>query len=370
MGKIDKNIINRIKAAAKIEEVVGDFVDLKKKGPRYVGLCPFHDDKHIGNFSVYPRKNIFYCFACEAKGGPVEFLMRHEGLSFPDAIRWLGKKYNIETDCEPFNWTPKPRQELPKLEILTLPMSIVSKYEQLHEDNLVNWINNNILWDAAQRARINGVLSDYHIGHGTMYDTRWDGTRLRNDYTIFWQIDEQGRVRTGKMMKYRTDGHRDKESPHSYDWVHSTLSRKLNNQSAWPYPHLFNPDKQECVPCIFGMHLLDKFPNATVCIVESEKTAILMAIAYGNHHNQLWMACGGKNNINRDKLKAILRQERKIILYPDRDGIQDWKIKTEQLHYNYAYVDEEPVTKWWIPEDGEKADIADVVIRMINKQSG
>jgi hypothetical protein len=91
-----------------------------------------------------------------------------------------------------------------------------------------------------------------------------------------------------------------------------------------------------------------------------------MAIAYGNHDQQLWIACGGLEMITRDRLKPLIEQGRNIILYPDRDGIDKWKIKAEQMHYDRLTVDTTPVTEWWREEDGEKADIADVVIRMLN----
>ena len=122
MARIDKFIIERILDAAKIEEVVGDFIDLKKKGVRYLGLCPFHDDRHIGSFVVYPKGNCYKCFKCGAKGGVVDFLMEHAHLSYPDAIRWLGKKYSIDTDMEDFNYTPPPpRPAPPPLQMLVLP---------------------------------------------------------------------------------------------------------------------------------------------------------------------------------------------------------------------------------------------------------
>ena len=104
-----------------------------------------------------------------------------------------------------------------------------------------------------------------------------------------------------------------------------------------------------------------------MCIVESEKTALLMAIAYGNHTKQVWMACGGIEMLNRDRLQPIIDQRRRIMLYPDRDGIEKWKMKAEQLHYDRLAIDTRPVTEWWKPEDGPKADIADVVIRAINE---
>ena len=101
MAKIRQDIIDHILDIAKIEEVVADFPDVKLKkqagGVRYVGICPFHDDKGYGNFSVYPKENVYKCFRCEAAGDPVKFIMEHEKLSFPDAIRWLGKKFHSTT---------------------------------------------------------------------------------------------------------------------------------------------------------------------------------------------------------------------------------------------------------------------------------
>jgi hypothetical protein len=91
-----------------------------------------------------------------------------------------------------------------------------------------------------------------------------------------------------------------------------------------------------------------------------------MAIAYGNHAKQIWIACGGLEMLNRERLKPLIDRGRRIILYPDRDGIEKWRIKAEQLHYDRLTIDTTPVTKWWKPEDGEKADIADMVIRMVN----
>jgi hypothetical protein len=94
-----------------------------------------------------------------------------------------------------------------------------------------------------------------------------------------------------------------------------------------------------------------------------------MATAYGNHLQQVWMACGGVENLNTEKLKPIIEQHRRIILYPDRDGIDRWRAKQANLHYARMTINELAVTKWWKPEDGEKADIADVVVRMLNNSN-
>ena len=365
MAKIAKSIIEKILETAKIEEVVSDFIDLKKKGVRYLGLCPFHDDRSLGSFVVYPKENCFKCFSCGAKGGVVDFLMNYAKMAYPDAIRYLGKKYNIETDGVDIDYTPPPPKPAPPpLPTLELPKRIIAKGLLSVEDiTLVKWIRTGINWDVVQRSRIDHVLNHYAVGNS------------QQGMAIFWLIDEKGQLRTGKMMRYTPDGHRDR-SGYNFDWIHSALSRKWVNGEAvyeapWPHPDLFNPDEQEMRSCYFGLHLLDKYKRKdveqTVNIVESEKTAILMAIAYGNNVKQVWMACGGIENINRDKLKPIIDQKRRIILYPDRDGIEKWRIKCEQLHYDRVTLNTEPVTKWWKPEDGEKADIADVVIRMINE---
>lgn len=368
MPGIDDLTIQRIKDAADIVDVVGDFVDLKKRGVRYLGLCPFHDDRHIGSFVVYPKKNVFKCFKCDAKGGPVEFIMKHEGLSFPDAIRWLGKKYLIDTDMNDFNYTPPPPRPKPEpLQMLTLPFDMVTSREDGREENtLVAWLRNGIGWDYCQRQRIDKVLEAYHLG-----------TNRRNGMTIFWQIDEQQRVRTGKMMLYRQDGHRDRTTRYNFDWVHSALSRHWDDERhemtydpPYPFPDIYDPSKQEPIQTLFGMHLLNAYgQTGQVNIVESEKTALIMATAYGNHNGEVWMACGGLEMLSRERLAPIIKQHRRIVLYPDRDGIDRWRAKAENLRYDRLHINAEPVLKWWREGDGEKADVADVVVRIINEAS-
>lgn len=92
---IPREVIERIYAAAKIEEVVSDYVTLKKRGANLIGLCPFHNEK-TGSFTVSPSKGIYKCFGCGASGHAVGFIMEIEQCSFADAIKQLGKKYHIE----------------------------------------------------------------------------------------------------------------------------------------------------------------------------------------------------------------------------------------------------------------------------------
>lgn len=92
---IDRSTIDRIMASADIVDVVKDFVSLRKSGTNYKGLCPFHDER-TPSFMVSPTKQLCKCFSCGKGGNVVTFLMEHEQLSFPEALKWLGKKYGIE----------------------------------------------------------------------------------------------------------------------------------------------------------------------------------------------------------------------------------------------------------------------------------
>ena len=92
---IDQSTIDRIMDAAQIVDVVSEFVTLKKRGVNYVGLCPFHDDK-TPSFYVSPAKGVCKCFACGKGGNVVHFIMEHEQLSYPEALRYLARKYHIE----------------------------------------------------------------------------------------------------------------------------------------------------------------------------------------------------------------------------------------------------------------------------------
>ena len=92
---IPKNTVDTILETARVEEVIGDFITLKKRGANLLGLCPFHGEK-TPSFTVSPAKNIYKCFGCGKAGSPVNFIMDQLTLSYPEALKWLAKKYGIE----------------------------------------------------------------------------------------------------------------------------------------------------------------------------------------------------------------------------------------------------------------------------------
>lgn len=130
---IPKETVSKIIETARIEDVVGDFISLKKRGANLLGLCPFHNEK-TPSFTVSPSKDIYKCFGCGKAGNAVGFIMEHEQASFPEALRYLARKYNIEVEEE--EQTAEQIQASNKRESLLIVTEFASKYfqEELQTD--------------------------------------------------------------------------------------------------------------------------------------------------------------------------------------------------------------------------------------------
>ena len=371
MNRIDELTIDKVRDAAGIVDVVSDFVQLRRSGKEYEGLCPFHGDKNLGSFKVAPAKNICTCFSCQETWDPVGFVMKAEGLTFPDAIRWLAKKYGIFIDEEQNRFKPKPskpKKELPispDLPPRLWPLSMVTPRLNTDSDLFVSWVYS-LGWRLEQRQRIENVLHNFLVGHSAIICKRGEHTE-RHDFTIFWQIDEQMQVHNGHLMKYHANGHRVKEKEqYPQTWIHSRMKYSdFSKTGIRP----FNEYTERASFCLFGLHQLaiPGSENATINIVESEKTAILASIAWGNPRKHLWMACCGIGNLtNRnDMLRPLIKMGRRIVLYPDRDGVEKWRAVVKQIGYQHLDINTDFVEKYWLECDGEKADVADVMLRMI-----
>jgi hypothetical protein len=125
--------------------------------------------------------------------------------------------------------------------------------------------------------------------------------------------------------------------------------------------------KAEHRSCLFGEHLLKRYPKASVHIVESEKTAILCAINYGNLERDLWLSCGGLNSLNKSMLDIPIAEGRNIYLWPDKDGVQEWQQVADKLGSEKVQVYTRFFETCWRECDGPKADCADIIIRMMTK---
>lgn len=185
--------------------------------------------------------------------------------------------------------------------------------------------------------------------------------RLMRDYAlgatkggdvIFWQIDRQGRVRTGKVMKYDPDtGHRIKDGG-GVNWIHAIMKRQK-----------LLPDDYNLVQCLFGEHLLKMYPNKVVALVESEKTAVICS---GIFPNYVWLATGGKSQLSIDKLEVL--QGRTVIMFPDADGYKEWSDRAREIGaVGCKVVVSDLLEKNATAEDKtEKIDIADWLIRTLS----
>src|SRR5690606_25021697 len=122
---IKKETVDRILETARIEEVVGDFVHLKKRGTSLIGLCPFHGEK-TPSFYVSPAKGIYKCFGCGEGGDSLQFVISHEKYSYPEALRYLARKYSIEV--EETEVTEEYKAELDRRESLYIVSAFAGKY--------------------------------------------------------------------------------------------------------------------------------------------------------------------------------------------------------------------------------------------------
>lgn len=160
---IAKTTIQKIIDEARVEEVVGEFVALKKRGSNLQGLCPFHNEK-TPSFNVSPAKNIYKCFGCGKAGDPVRFLMDYQQLSYPDALRYLAKKYNIEIE-ETYQTDQQKQEEQEKFN-LTESIHIANTFAQkFFSDYMVNNEAGRIGWAYFKERRFTqSTIDKFQLG--------------------------------------------------------------------------------------------------------------------------------------------------------------------------------------------------------------
>ena len=124
---IDRATVDKILDAVRIEEVIGDFVSLRKRGANYLGLCPFHHEK-TGSFTVSPSKGIYKCFGCGKSGHAVGFVMAIEQCGFADAVKQVAKKYHIEVQER--EMTPEEQQRQDDRESMFVVNEFANKWFQ------------------------------------------------------------------------------------------------------------------------------------------------------------------------------------------------------------------------------------------------
>lgn len=331
-----------------ISSVVAKFKTLKRVGERQVTECPWHDDHHP-SLTIYETntENRCHCFACGNGGDTISYVMQQAGLDFLSACAWLAREFNcgiIEGKAQIVRVNLKPKQmqtDKAIKEYTYIPMQIV--------DDMVSY-------DSSFVKCMMKLFDPYHVQH--LVDEYklgiYDSGNFCDDVT-FPSIDEKGRVHNIKAQNYCTD----RESPeffhcakNHYLWLGKSLAEKgLLSKDA-----VFDND------CMFGAHLLPKYPSLPIVLVESPKNAIICAMVMTDC---VCIATGNKGMLRKANVLRCLKG-RDVMVFPDRDAIEEWKttLNTPQMKAlaNFAVSD---LAEKAAPTDQPKYDIADYILQHI-----
>lgn len=324
------NKIDEVKKAADLVEVVSDFMELKKRGNQYFGLSPFNKER-TPSFTIPPAKHFYKDFSSGKGGDVIDFLMSVNDWTFMQAIKYLAKKYNIELENNDFVFVPTIRQqEPPKPPDFIHPDGLLPTIENIKENNLFKFISAKFGVPVTEE-----VFKQYYIGidHTNGYT---------KDYVIFWLVDKDWMVRSGKYIKYQINGHRDKSQNPS--WFHK---RTVEYQPVYINFNL--------VQCFFGEHLINEDIRKPIAIVESEKTAVIASLLMDKY---IWLACGSKNGLT--DLKCEVLANRSVTLFPDLGAYKEWQIIANKHHYSIN-GSLEKIANDYDREQG--LDIADFLLR-------
>lgn len=175
---IPKFTIDKIIDAARVEDVIGDFITLKKRGANLLGLCPFHGEKSP-SFTVSPAKGIYKCFGCGKSGTAVNFIMDHESLSYPEALKYLANKYGIEVIEKEVSVEEKAQQN--EKESLYIVMQYAQKYftDLLLNDDMGRSVG---LGYFVERGFTQAIIDKFQLGYSSEERRRFSETAVKNGY--------------------------------------------------------------------------------------------------------------------------------------------------------------------------------------------
>ena len=320
---------------------VADKLGFKLKGTGDEGrraICPYHTDKNPSlHFSK--KKGIFKCFVCGTKGDLFKLVMDDRNYTFPEACEWLINEFHIvvvpdapiKSNTNPTNRTnnisavsaisagqnnssdssnscSKEKSVSSVQSVVPLDFNLVQRSLSLESQFCKSVVAAGYLTDA----QLSSAVSRYRLG------------ATKDGGVIFWEIDAQQQVHTGKIMYYQSDCHRDKS--HTPTWVHSLMKDKL-------------PQCYELQHFLFGLHLLTSdlsHKPSAVCIVESEKTAVILSEIIKDF---IWMSCGGLQMFKPELLAPLVNH--KVVVFPDTDETGDtykqWLTVLQQATKPYPF---------------------------------
>lgn len=325
---------NRLKAIS-ITEVARRLGDnVRKAGVSHVTNCPWHNDEHPSLSLVTGKdKNYSHCFACGKGGDVIAFTMQHEQWTFQEACQWLSQTFGISTlQHGGYVPMPKPRhvEKTAEPEYTYIPMEMV--------DELVSTDSSlcQCLKHLFQPEAVEWLVEEYRLGCYARGEV--------DDYTVFPNIDRFGRICNLKVQHYDTD-------PVSPRFGHSDACYWLGR--IWADNGILPKNAEFQSACLFGEHLLSRYPDSIVALVESPKNALFGALAFPR---LTWVATGNKTMLRRQVLKPL--QGRSVVVVPDCDAVGEWT-KTLQGMADLANFTVSDFCQRQAPEGQPKFDIAD-----------
>ncbi|MCK8622366.1 DUF6371 domain-containing protein [Prevotella sp. E13-27] len=286
--------------------------------------CWYHDDKHP-SMHVNKTKNIYKCFVCGKGGDVIKLVQDYDNKSFIEACDWLVNEFQVVLIED------KPSVQSAKSVVEKKEISAVSAISAGPKQSVVplspDLVTRSLSLDSqfCKSAVSAGYLSQTQLSSAA---NRYRLGCSKEGGVIFWEIDDQQRVHTGKIMYYLSDCHRDKE--HKPTWVHHLMKDKL-------------PANYELQHCLFGLHLISDISAISagpqkIAIVESEKSAVILSEKFPDF---LWLSCGGLQSFKPQLLEPLVNH--KVIIFPDTDpqgeAFRMWTqvaLEAQRL-YNFRY---------------------------------
>lgn len=278
--------------------------ELKREGSVCKTLCPWHDD-HDPSLTLYERtgENHCHCFSCGHGGDTIAYVMQHEGWTFQKACRWLSATFGIANAYGMRQPAPRPKQkatpkaeEPPQYTYIPWPMleSLISV-----ENSLCHCLMRMFRPEAVE-----WLVGEYLIGAYPMNG--------RDDYTVFPSIDHEGRICNLKVQLYDSE-------PQSERFAHSIPNTTYWLGTMWAKDGRLPRKSTFCSDCLFGEHLLPRYTDCTVALVESPKNALFGALSFPRY---LWLATGNKGALKRKTLEPL--RGRNVLVIPDCDALEPW----------------------------------------------
>ena len=327
---------------------------LKKVGVRWVTNCPWHADEHP-SLTLYEtgKENHCHCFACGKGGSVIDFVMAKDGVDFKEACQRLERTFGVwrgeDVMCGGNGGSgvnvPKKRER---------PVSYIPR----------EWVDAHVSVENSMSRCLAQMFDGHLVEHLTEeYLLGCYDNGRHEDCVLFPSIDLEGRVRNVKVQHYETDvrserfAHCDRRCCY---WLGKELAKQgvvewagaseaLDSQENGAEPFFDNE-------CLFGEHLLRRYPNQTVALVESPKNALVGAAVQPKY---VWVATGNKAMLKRSVMEVL--RGRQVMVFPDRDAIGEWR---ELLHgmRDIATFSVSDFCERQAAEGDTKFDIADYVV--------